>query len=168
MSTTHLPEVRAPSNRATLPRRRISRIPRLPARTISERFPNGPPANLREAHIPIDFPHLAQDIFSLSVQNTTQALIDGAPAPSPNPEAGIWDAEFWNRSDTSYHSNTTPDSYDTDESPHSLSTIPRSPSPTYLFGLEANSNPSSTPQFRPILRSPLRVSQSITEPGSTR
>ena len=167
MSTTHLPGVTVPSNRATFPRR----VLRLPNRTISERFPNGPPANLREAHIPTDFPHLAQDIFTLSVQNTAQALANGTRAPSPNPDAGIWDAEFWDQSDTSsYHPSFTPRSHDsvTTGSVGSVSTIPRSPSPTYLFGLEANPNPPSTPPFRPILRSPLHLSRSVTESEPTR
>ena len=67
MFTIHLSEIRVFLNKITLSRKRILRIFKLFARIIFERFLNDSSTNLREAYILIDFSHLTQNIFSLSV-----------------------------------------------------------------------------------------------------
>ena len=89
MFITHLLKIKIFLNRATLPRRRIFRIFRLLARTIFKRFLNDLLTNLRKAYILTDFFHLTQNIFSLSVQNITQTLIDDVLIFSLNFEINI-------------------------------------------------------------------------------
>ena len=66
MSSAYLSEVIVLLNRVIF-LRKVLRVLRLLNRIISERFLNDSLANLREAHILIDFSHLAREIFLLSV-----------------------------------------------------------------------------------------------------